>query len=304
MRKHCNNQRARCFIVVMLLAMFFYGIYGSINTITAAAENGLVWVCYVYNGSELTYSEVQIGSRFEKTIDTETYREDANLPANYDWEWYINDLNGTKWTPDYTFNENTTLVGKEVLITESGDNTHIEFPDEKIETPKDSTQPPNENTGENSDAPNGTVGSNSDASTGNNEVFRGVEESSGNYTITVSGSKDNYVLSGVPKRGEKITIKYKPSEGTMLDSVTIFWGNVPIVFGRKGDEISFYMPDGDVEVEFSYTDKSQQAPKDTLLTKQEIIALSLVGAVGVISGIYFTAKAIVAKKKTAKKSSK
>lgn len=308
MSKFINGQKARYYIILLIVAIIFYGSCGCIGY-AEAYEVEYKIVSYSFEGKILSSVEVVKGDTMVNTLDSDACKDDFLLKPDEKIVWHIGSVDGEVWTNEYVVVEDITFHGVKTLKTPM-DDTIIDFPDENADGGEENNngeeqesivvdeEIDNENSQEN-------VNEENENSASGSEVIKGVEQnnSSDTYNIVVNVEKDYYSVSGVPKKNENITITLKPYDDLILEAVTVFCDNKPIVCTRKGSKISFYMPDGDVEVDFKFSEKTQQAP-ESVFTRQEIIALSLVGAGIVLSGCYFVIKGIMTKRKMPKKESK
>lgn len=278
-------------ILVLLLAAICFVV--SSDKVVAHAASNMVTIRYVYLEEEITSFDVVVGTKLINTIDEKHYEEIA-LDSQYTLEWHIGTERGEKWSAEFVFMEHTTLVGVAVLKEEVTEQNPPKEPEEDKNTggsqegSEEGSEPPDVDNEE-----SGSGGSNgaSDAA----EQERGENDNIPIYKITVKGG-ENYTVTGSPQKGERITVLFGDLGQGKINTITVLSNGNPIVFGRNNNEISFYMPDGDVSINCSYCD-SENNGKQKLLTTQEIIALSIVGIGALLCGVYVIVRGKLAKKR-------
>lgn len=282
------------YLVALLIGtLFLYSIFVCYSATIAYAVLDKVHIIYVYDNEEISATDVQRGEPITKTLDYDIYQEEVNLPPNYVLEWHIGSESGEIWTKEYLFNVDTNLFGVAVLNSEIPKGDDNETPIDNNETPTESNEPINE--------AGGGETNNTNKNTDSDIIKTGQENTSiKTYSIVVESDNDKYTVSGNPQKDEKITVVFKEyKEGYEIKNITVLCEGSPVVFSQKGKEISFYMPEGDVNISCVY--EIIQENKSGILNTQEIIALSVVGGIAVISGTFFIIKGKLSKKKTVKK---
>ncbi len=248
---------ALLFIITISILLF-----GNVGTVAYAAGD-TVTITYYYQDNVITTIPIPRGGKILSTISYEDYSEEITLAEGYILIWHIGSEDGVEWDKDYIFTEDTALFG-----------VAIEGEEEIIKDPPDGN---NNNEEENVPNDNNQEG-----------ITPPTAPEQTKYIIKIENVKGAYKITGEPIKGEHITVYF--DQGYLLSDITAFSGDKEVDLYKSGNEVKFYMPKGDVTIRCCYKEESENTKK---LTKNEIIALAVVGGCAISYGIFLIIKKAV-----------
>lgn len=250
----------------------------------AYAASDLVDITYYYQGKVLFFVTIPLGGTINSTMPYEMYSEEVTLEEGYILVWHIDSEEGEEWNKDFVFYQDTTLCG--VAIEGQEEEELV------IENPNDDTP----NDGENESGSSTEEESNPIKEDEGGAPYIQPDETQEEYEIKIENVKGLYTITGEPKQGEIITVVFGEIEqGYLLSAITVISGKTQLVIYRKGNEVKFYMPEGDVTI-YCYYKENEISETTNKLTKNEIIALSVVGGCALSYGIFLVIKRLIKQK--------
>lgn len=273
-------------VIVLLLVTSVISMILSLSIVSnkaACSLSDMINISYYYQGNKLSYISIASGEKIESALSYEMYSEEVTLEEGYILVWHIGSIDGQEWSKDYIFYQDTDLHG--VPVEGQEEEIIVDNPNENTDN-TDNTDGDSEQSGELPKEDNIPKEPDGEESTANPVLIA-------EYKITLENVKGDYTITGELIKGKIITVVFE--QGDSFSAITAVSGNKQLTLYRNGNEVRFYMPDGDVTIN-CYYEETSVSEDNKKLTKNEIIALSVVGGCALSYGIFLIIKRVVKQK--------